>query len=160
MGNVAKMSATNAGDCDYKAAINRLEWAVYHAEQMGFVVPVEVTAALLILRGQACVTYFSNASASPTILCVGRPETDEDFDDHMEMVMFVLERLKQRRERHRKQVGAAIVGLAQWSAQPMEARQGEDGLPASSRSDDSGVAEGDAPSLKGLRARAAQGQSG
>lgn len=106
---------TNAGDLDYRAAINRLEWSVWHAEQLGFVMPSEVTAALAILRGEACVTYFSNASASPIILCVGRPETDEDFDDHLEMVEFVCDRLKRRRQRALEKKADTVIGY-RWPA--------------------------------------------
>lgn len=110
MANIAKIR-TNAGDCDWKAASNQLAWAAYHARQMGFMVPTEVEAALLILEGQACITYFSNATISPTIICVGKPETDEDFEDHMDMVEFVCARLKARRLRAlAKKAEATVIG--------------------------------------------------
>lgn len=111
MSEVVKMR-TNAGDCDWRGASNRLSWAVWHAEQMGFVVPTDVTAATMILQGQAKVSYLSNAG-TPTILCIGRPETDEDFDDQMAMVEFICSKLKERRLRAKaREAEASVIGFS------------------------------------------------
>lgn len=98
MGQVMEIT-TNAGDMDYPAAINRLEWAVWHAQRLGLSVPPHIEAGLMLLTGKAHLTTYSTMGGQPFVLCVGRLETEQDFEDELELIRLSYEVMKRRRKR-------------------------------------------------------------
>lgn len=112
MSEVVKM-AVNGGDLDHRPALWHLQRLHRAANELGVAPATAATLALQLLQGDLRVTHYSS-HPQPLLLCLPECETEADFDDQHETVLFVME-IARRRARRRAENRPNIIGY-EWPA--------------------------------------------